>query len=247
MFMETEVYIAVYNGIRWEPKTFSEGEDSRKARHAFPAVLWELARRKLDQLNAAVRLADLRIPPNNQLELLKGDRSGQCSIGCGRDKAHSTTPGYRDVGLSNERGARVVPVGSVPSLVMTHKKMLVGTSLLSVLLLSFHLTQDALHAKPGTIEAGAGNLTAILILTVFLSGPTLLAERRSGRIIMLLVAIFAIGMPALHFTGGADWSKHGAALFFVWCLIALGVNGLFSVLLWISELRRMRNERAQAS
>ncbi len=126
---------------------------------------------------------------------------------------------------------------------MTHKNMLVGTSLLSVLLLSFHLAQDAIHAKLGTIGAGAGNLTAILILVVLLSGPALLAERRSGRIIMLLVAISAMGMPVLHFMGSPNWSKHSAALFFVWCLIALGVNGLFSVMLWVSELRRMRDER----
>jgi uncharacterized membrane protein len=126
---------------------------------------------------------------------------------------------------------------------MTHKKMLVGTSLLSVLLLSFHLAQDALHAKAGTVEAGAGNLTAILILVVLLAGPTLLAERRSGRIIMLFVALFAIGMPALHFNVGHIWSKHQSALFFVWCLNALGVNGMFSLMLWLSELRRMRDER----
>jgi hypothetical protein len=126
---------------------------------------------------------------------------------------------------------------------MTHKNMLVGTSLLSVLLLSFHLAQDALHARPGTTEAGAGNLTAILILVVLLSGPTLLEDRRSGRIIMLFVALFAVGMPVLHFNLGHNWSKHQAALFFVWCLIALGVNGLFSLMLWISELRRMRDER----
>lgn len=126
---------------------------------------------------------------------------------------------------------------------MTHKRMLVGTSLLSVLLLSFHLAQDALHAKPHTFEAGPGNLTAILALVVLLSGPTLLAERRLGRMIMLLVAFFAMGMPVLHFTLGADLNKHSDALFFVWCLIALGVNGLFSVLLWVSEVRRTENER----
>jgi uncharacterized membrane protein len=126
---------------------------------------------------------------------------------------------------------------------MTHKQLLVGASLLSVLLLSFHLAQDALHARSGTVEAGAGNLTGILILVVLLSGPTLLAERRSGRIIMLLTALFAMGMPALHFSLGHNWSKHQAALFFVWCLLALGVNGMFSLLLWISELRRMRDER----
>jgi hypothetical protein len=126
---------------------------------------------------------------------------------------------------------------------MTHKRLLVSTSLLSVLLLSFHLAQDALHARAGTVEAGPGNLTAILILTVLLSGPALLAERRSGRVIMLLLALFAMGMPVLHFMGARDWSKRSAALFFVWCLLAVGVNGLVSLMLWVSELRRLRTER----
>ncbi|MEO5817511.1 MAG: hypothetical protein ABIT20_19745 [Gemmatimonadaceae bacterium] len=107
---------------------------------------------------------------------------------------------------------------------MTHKNTLVGTSLLSVLLLSFHLAQDAIHAKAGTIESGAGNVTAILILVVLLSGPALLADRRSGRIIMLFVAFFAVGMPALHFNIGHTWNKHQAALVFVWCLIANAVS-----------------------
>ena len=122
---------------------------------------------------------------------------------------------------------------------MTHKHMLAGTSLLSILLLSFHLAQDALHAKPGTVAAGAGNLTAILILFVLLLGTVLLAERRSGQIIMLLCALFSMGMPVLHFTGGADLTKRSGALFFVWCLIALGVIGLLSVCLLVSELPRV--------
>lgn len=57
-----------------------EGEDSRKARHTCPTTLWVVARRKLDQLNATVRLTDLRLPPSNHLEALKGDRKGQYSI-----------------------------------------------------------------------------------------------------------------------------------------------------------------------
>lgn len=36
--------------------------------------------RKLEQLNAAVNLDDLRVPPGNRLEALKGDRIGQYSI-----------------------------------------------------------------------------------------------------------------------------------------------------------------------
>jgi proteic killer suppression protein len=39
-----------------------------------------VARRKLDQLNAAVSLRSLGIPPGNRLEALKEDRRGQHSI-----------------------------------------------------------------------------------------------------------------------------------------------------------------------
>jgi len=39
-----------------------------------------VARRKLRQLEIANRLDDLRVPPGNHLEPLKGDRSGQYSI-----------------------------------------------------------------------------------------------------------------------------------------------------------------------
>ena len=44
------------------------------------ASLETVARRKLRQLEIAGRLDDLRVPPGNRLEALKGDRSGQHSI-----------------------------------------------------------------------------------------------------------------------------------------------------------------------
>lgn len=40
----------------------------------------KVAARKLDMVNAAVRLDDLRSPPGNELEGLQGDRAGQHSI-----------------------------------------------------------------------------------------------------------------------------------------------------------------------
>jgi len=40
----------------------------------------DVARRKLRQLDIAARLDDLRVPPGNRLEALKGDRSGYYSI-----------------------------------------------------------------------------------------------------------------------------------------------------------------------
>jgi toxin HigB-1 len=39
-----------------------------------------VAHRKLDMLGAAIQLAELRVPPGNRLEALKGDRRGQHSI-----------------------------------------------------------------------------------------------------------------------------------------------------------------------
>ena len=39
-----------------------------------------VAERKLQMLHRAVRLDDLRVPPQNRLEKLKGDRKGQWSI-----------------------------------------------------------------------------------------------------------------------------------------------------------------------
>jgi proteic killer suppression protein len=39
-----------------------------------------IALRKLDQIEAAINLKDLRVPPGNRLEALKGDRVGQHSI-----------------------------------------------------------------------------------------------------------------------------------------------------------------------
>ena len=54
--------------------------NSREARRICPEQLWQIARRKLDQLNAVVSLESLRIPPGNRLEALQGDRLGQHSI-----------------------------------------------------------------------------------------------------------------------------------------------------------------------
>jgi len=121
--------------------------------------------------------------------------------------------------------------------------MLVRTSLFSMLLISLHFAQDAYHSRPGTTEAGAGNLTAILIMVALLAGPALVPERRSGRILMLIIALGSFGMAALHFSLPGNRSRYSDALLFIWCLIALGVNGLFSLMLWVSEFQRLRTER----
>jgi len=47
---------------------------------SFPATIIRVALRKLDYLNAAKNINDLRIPPGNRLEKLKGDLEGYNSI-----------------------------------------------------------------------------------------------------------------------------------------------------------------------
>lgn len=59
-----------------ETEKIWHGDVSRQ----FPVVIQHAARRKLRMLNNARRLDDLRAPPGNRLEALKGDRKGQHSI-----------------------------------------------------------------------------------------------------------------------------------------------------------------------
>ena len=56
------------------------GVDSKAANMACPKSLWRTACRKLDQLDTVANIDELRAPPGNRLELLRGDRKGQYSI-----------------------------------------------------------------------------------------------------------------------------------------------------------------------
>ena len=46
----------------------------------FPADVARRARRKLEYIDLATRLEDLRVPPGNRLHRLEGDRQGQYAI-----------------------------------------------------------------------------------------------------------------------------------------------------------------------
>jgi proteic killer suppression protein len=56
------------------------GVDSKGARRLVPAALRQKALDKLTLLDAAVSLDQLRVPPGNRLEQLRGNRAGQHSI-----------------------------------------------------------------------------------------------------------------------------------------------------------------------
>lgn len=65
-------------------KSFADRRTERLFRRdpvrSLPASLWRVMLRKLVAVDAAEQLDDLRIPPGNRLEKLKGERAGQYSI-----------------------------------------------------------------------------------------------------------------------------------------------------------------------
>lgn len=56
------------------------GIESKQARKRLPTELWKSASRKLDQLDSVLAADELKIPPGNRLEKLRGSREGQMSI-----------------------------------------------------------------------------------------------------------------------------------------------------------------------
>ena len=56
------------------------GQNSKASRKACPQTLWRIATRKLDLLDSVRALDELKVPPGNRLERLRGNRKGQHSI-----------------------------------------------------------------------------------------------------------------------------------------------------------------------
>jgi hypothetical protein len=113
------------------------------------------------------------------------------------------------------------------------------TSLLSILFLTLHLTQDILY---GMAQPGLSTLiVAVPILVLWLYGTLVLAEGRSGYIINLIGSLIGLGVSVIHFRGpsgvlNAEHMKSSGAFFFIWTLLALGVNATYSAVLSVRGL-----------
>jgi hypothetical protein len=76
---------------------------------------------------------------------------------------------------------------------MKQNLLLTIASLLSVLFMTFHLADDIVRGmEPG----GLSSLIAVPILVVLLYGTLVLAERRSGYVIVLLGSSFCWSSPS---------------------------------------------------
>jgi biotin transporter BioY len=122
---------------------------------------------------------------------------------------------------------------------MKQNVILTIASLLSILLLTLHITDDIVR---GISKAEPSNI-ALAVLVVLLYGTLVLSERRSGYAIMLLVGLFAAATPVMHMRGAhyGEIAQSTGGFFFVWTLWALGgLGGLTFILsargLW--SLRR---------
>ena len=124
---------------------------------------------------------------------------------------------------------------------MKRSAILPITSLLSILLLTLHITDDIVR---GISKAEPSNI-ALLVLVAFLYGTLVLTERRSGHVIMLLVGLFAAGMPVIHMRGAhyGEIAKSAGGFFFVWTLWALGGLGGFTFILAARGLWRLLRRR----
>jgi hypothetical protein len=103
--------------------------------------------------------------------------------------------------------------------------LLTVASLLSLLLILFHLTDDVLLQAEGSVKY----FIPVLISVVWLYGTLMLSDRVWGYIIMLLGGLVSAGMIVIHSKGGVVHKSGG--FFFVWTLFALGATGWFTVIL----------------
>ena len=118
-------------------------------------------------------------------------------------------------------------------------------SLLSMLLFTFHLTDDIVRGfEPG----GFRHISGMLTLVVWLYGTLVLTGRRSGYIIILLGSLLSSLMPVAHMRGvglvGGRIANSNGKFFWVWTLLSVGVTGFFSVILSVRGLWSLRRQSA---
>jgi hypothetical protein len=108
-------------------------------------------------------------------------------------------------------------------------------SLLTILSLTLHFTDDVLRKSSGLEQPGFSGLVVVLILVAWLYSILRLEGRRVGYIIGLLGSFMASFIALGHLTGvGGDTFiteiADSTGAFFVWAVFALGVTGLTALI-----------------
>ena len=121
---------------------------------------------------------------------------------------------------------------------MKQTAMLTTASLLTILLITFHLTGDILFKMS---PAGLVNLFAVFVLVVQLYGTLVLGGRRAGYIIIFLGSVLGLLIAVIHMKStrgliSGDIGNSSQAFLFVWTILALGITSTFSIILSASAL-----------
>jgi hypothetical protein len=129
---------------------------------------------------------------------------------------------------------------------MNNTVTLTVTSLLTILLSSFHLADDVVKGiEPG----GTSNYIGVMIMAVFLFATLMLAGRRWAHLIVLVGSIGGAYVPYLHMTGnglvGPRIVNAGGVFFWVWTLLALGATASVSAVLAARGLWQLRRRRLE--
>ena len=116
---------------------------------------------------------------------------------------------------------------------MKQTDMLTTASLLTILLMTIHMTGDILFRMA---PAGLVNLLVVFIFVVQLYGTLVLAGRRAGYIIIFFGSVLLLLVPVIHMKAtrgliSGDIGNSGQAFLFVWTLLALGITATFSIIL----------------
>ena len=131
---------------------------------------------------------------------------------------------------------------------MKRSVILAIASLLSILFTTFHHADDVAR---GMAPGGLSNRVPVFFMVVWLYGTLVLAGRRSGYVIVLVMSFLASGLPLAHMLGsgitGGKNANSGGVFFFAWTLLALEVTALFSVSLSAGELWSLRGVQPRQS
>ena len=124
---------------------------------------------------------------------------------------------------------------------MNNNVTLTVTSLLSIVLVTFHLTEDIVRGiEPGRLATFNG----VLMLAAWLYGTLVLGGRRSGYVLMMLGSTLGIVVSIAHMRGaglvGGRIANSSGIYFWVFTQIALGATAVFSFALAARQLWTLR-------
>jgi hypothetical protein len=108
---------------------------------------------------------------------------------------------------------------------MKRNVVLIVASLLSLLFMIVHLTQDTIHQAEGSMTYPV----PVVFLALWLYATLIGSDRVWGYVMMLLGGLFSVAMIVVHARGTVVSQSGG--FFFVWTLFALSTTGWLTIIL----------------